>query len=87
MQDQIIIIALDALNHNQYLRRDGSIGALSNDPGLDLIRIASMDRFLNCTGNQDVAFLVHQTLALVLLGARGANDRAVLLYKSRSNTN
>ena len=62
-----------------YHGRDGTIGSLGNDLRLDLVRVGSVDGFLNCARHQDVALLEQQRLAVVRFCARESDDRSVLL--------
>ena len=48
------------------LRRDGSVGSFRDDLCLDLVRVFSGNCLFHCSGNEDVALLVHE-LVLVFV--------------------
>merc|ERR1719444_454849 len=57
---------------------DGSVGGLSDDPGLDLVGVTLVNGLLHGGGDKDVAGLVHDVLPSVGLSSGEANDGAVL---------
>ena len=59
-------------------RSDRTVGSFTNDLGLDLGSVGSVDDLLHGGGDEDVALLVHHVLPGVRLGPGEAHDGAVL---------